>query len=62
MTRATDEPAAPWRSPPCWEAAYGEVPADRRRELHGVAARVLEEVHAQRREEVILSACRGRRS
>ncbi|MGH9883996.1 MAG: hypothetical protein ACREBE_00600, partial [bacterium] len=35
------------------EAAYGEVPADRRRELHGVAARVLEEVHAQRREEVI---------
>ena len=53
VTAGPGEPRVSFKHALTQEAAYGEIPAIRRRELHGVTARVLEEIHAQRREEVI---------
>ena len=47
------EPLVAFKHALTQEAAYSEVPDPRRRDLHGAAARVLEQAHAHRREEVI---------
>jgi transcriptional regulator with AAA-type ATPase domain len=47
------EPVVTFKHALTQEAAYGEVAADRRRDLHGAAARLIEEGHAHRRDEVI---------